>query len=106
MKRVMMVMAIVAALSFLVSLIAVAPLFAVKAPQTTPTTKQAPAQETPGSAANVKPASKPPVVKKEALLVRGTVTTNYGKGAGGYRDNAHPALAGHHRPYRGYWNAY
>ena len=44
MKKGMMVMTIVASLSFLVSMIAVAPLFAVEAPKTTPTTKkQAPA---------------------------------------------------------------
>jgi hypothetical protein len=47
MKRVMLVMVIVVALSFLVSMIAVSPLFAVEATKTGPIPKQVPTQKTP-----------------------------------------------------------
>lgn len=46
MKKLMLLMAIVAALSFLASVLTVAPAFAVEATKTGPTPKQAPAQKT------------------------------------------------------------
>ncbi len=49
MKKVVMVMAIVVALSVIVSMIAVAPLFAAQATKTGPTPKQVPAQKTPSA---------------------------------------------------------
>ena len=68
MKKVMMVMAIVAALSFLVSLLAVVPSFAAKATQTQPTTKQQTQQgtvQTPASQDIKKPAGfKPTAMEK------------------------------------------
>ncbi len=59
MKKLMMVVAILAALSVLVSMIAVAPIFAVEATKTGPTPKQVPAQKT------------PPVSQKEKVPVQG-----------------------------------
>ncbi len=63
MKKEMMVMTIVVALSFLVSLIAVVPLFAKPASQTTPTTKQAPEQGPAQAPQTQKQQFKPPVVQ-------------------------------------------